>query len=302
MLFNKILIALDGSPYSRNAAEYAFWLSTNLDSELTGQHVIDPRLADLFISPEFAEELGFNCSVETSEKVCSALKKVGKVILELFIREANDRGIKVSTCLDEGYIVSCILSRVKDYDLLVMGHKGRDDSSMPLNIVLGSVAERLAVNSAKSVLIASRPLKEIEQILVAYDGSEPSRGALLMAESLAKNTKTKLKAITVVPSGNDLNAAKIISQDGEKFLREYWLDDVFSQQDGEIADSLLSHAELSNSLLVLGAYGYNNKEQNVLGSTTTEVIRRASVSTLVFKPLSNKSRMSKEKSLSSIKS
>lgn len=289
MLFDKILVALDGSHNSRNAAEYAFWLSSNLDSQLTGQHVIDPRLVDLFISPEFAEELGFSCSVDTSEKVFSALKKVGRVILDLFVREANERGLEVSTCLDEGYIVECILARLKEHDLLVMGHKSREDSEMPLNIVLGSVAERLSVNSRKSVLIASRPLKEIEQILVAYDGSEPSRGALLMAENLAKNTNCKLKAITVVAQGADLNSAKIIAQDGEKFLREFWSENVFFQKEGMVAESLLEQAKTSKSLLVIGAYGYNNKEQNVLGSTTTEVMRKASVSTLVFKPIGKRS-------------
>lgn len=301
MLFDKILVALDGSQNSRNAAEYAFWLSTNLDAELEGQHVIDPRLVDLFICPEFAEELGFACSVDTSEKVFGALKRVGKVILDLFSREANERGLKVSTHLDEGYIVECILNRLKDFDLLVVGHKGRDDSSMPLNIVLGSVAERLAVSSKKSILIASRPLKEIKQVLVAYDGSEPSRGALLMAENLAKNTGCKLKAITIVPSGEDLQAAKMLAQDGEKYLREYWVDNVFSQKEGEVAESLLNQAMTSNSLLVVGAYGFNNKEGSLTGSTTTEVIRRASVSTLVFKPLTKKAGKKNEKTLSSAK-
>ncbi|MDX2108353.1 MAG: universal stress protein [Candidatus Melainabacteria bacterium] len=295
MLFDKILVALDGSQNSRNAAEYAFWLSSNLDAEITGQHVIDPRLVDLFISPEFAEELGFSCSVDTSEKVFSALKKVGKVILDLFVREASERGMQVATCLDEGYIVECILSRLKEHDLLIMGHKSREDSEMPLNIVLGSVAERLAVNSKKSVLIASRPLKEIEQILVAYDGSEPSRGALLMAENLAKNTNCKLKAITVVPPGSDLHSTKVLAQDGEKYLREFWPENVFYHKEGVVAESLLNQAKTSNSLLVIGAYGYNNKEQNVLGSTTTEVLRKAVASTLVFKPIGKRS--SKKKTM-----
>lgn len=299
MLFDKILVALDGSQNSRNAAEYAFWLASNLDAELTGEHVIDPRLVDLFISPEFAEELGFSVSVDTSEKVFNALKKVGKVILDLFVREANERGLEVTTHLDEGYIVEGILGRLKDYDLLVMGHKGKEDATMPLNIVLGSVAERLAVNSKKSVLIASRPLKEIKQILVAYDGSEPSRGALLMAENLAKNTNCKLKAITIVPSSGEMKSAKMIAQDGEKYLREYWVENVFSQKEGEVAESLLSQAQESNSLLVIGAYGYNNKEQNVLGSTTTEVIRRASASTLIFRPITKKAGKKSEKTLSS---
>lgn len=43
MTFNKILVALDGSKNSQIAAEYAFWLASNLDAELAGQHVVEAK-------------------------------------------------------------------------------------------------------------------------------------------------------------------------------------------------------------------------------------------------------------------
>lgn len=266
------------------AAEYGFHLATKLSSELTGQHVVDPRLVDLFLEPEFGEELGLSDSVETSEKVFNALRRIGKVILDRFSKEARHRGLEASARLDEGFIVEEILKQAKHSDLLIVGHRARSEKRLPSNLVLGSVAERAVVCAPVPVLIAMQPIDQVKQVLVAYDGSEASRGALLMAENLAKNIDSKLKALIVIPEGEDKRNAKVLLEEGEKFLREYWIEDVFSIKQGTVNGTLLGAAECTGSLLVLGAYGYRNSEENVLGSTTTKVIRSATNSVLVYRP------------------
>src|SRR6516162_7409163 len=176
MTFKNILVALDGSSNSQLAAEYGFWLASNLGASLAGQHVVDPRLVDLFIEPEFAEELGFGTSVETSEKVFSALRKIGKVVLDLFAREAASRGIKITTFLDEGYVADELVKYGDQFDLLIMGHRGKGRRTLPSRLMLGSIAERVAINADVPILIAVQPVTRVKQILVAYDGSEPARG------------------------------------------------------------------------------------------------------------------------------
>lgn len=284
MNFDKLLVALDGSKNSQIAAEYAFWIANKIDSEIAGQHVVDPRLVDLFIEPEFGEELGLSASSETSGKVFSAIRKIGRVILDRFALEAKGRGFDVSLRLDEGHIVEEILKYSKHFDLLVVGHRGRGEKQLPAHLLLGSVAERLVVGADLPVLIAVQPVDQIEEVLVAYDGSEASRGALLMAENFAKNTESKLQAMVVVHEGESRSAAKLLVEEGEKYLREYWQKDVFAIKEGAISTTLLEAAEKSNSLLVLGAYGFKNPDQNVLGSTTTKVIRETSRSVLVYRP------------------
>ncbi len=284
MTFNNILVALDGSKNSQVAAEYGFLLATKLSAELTGQHVVDPRLVDLFLEPEFGEELGMSDSVETSEKVFNALRRIGKVILDRFYKEARLRGIEVNQRLAEGFIIEEVLKQAKQSDLLIVGHRTESEKRLPTNLILGSVAERAVICAPVPVLIAMQPVDQVKQILVAYDGSEASRGALLMAENLAKNIDSKLKAIIVIPEGEDMRNAKVLLEEGEKFLREYWIEDVFSIKRGTVSGTLLGAAESTGSLLVLGAYGYKNPEENVLGSTTTKVIRSTTNSVLVYRP------------------
>lgn len=284
MTFKKVLVALDGSKNSQTAAEYAFWLSSLLEAEVEGLHVVDPRLVDLFVEPQFAEELGLTKYVQTSEKVFAALRKIGTVILERFTDEARSRKTEVKTHLSEGYIVDEILKRSTKQDLLIVGHRDKEDTPLPSTIRLGSVAERVVCAASIPVLVAIQPVQQIEQILVAYDGSEASRGALLMGENLAKNIGAKLKAITIISREDHRSEAKTLTAEGESFLREYWPDNVFSIKEGSISGTILEESESSNSLLVLGAYGFKDPELNVLGSTTTRVIRESKGSVLVYRP------------------
>ncbi len=288
MTFKNILVTLDGSKYSQIAAEYGFWLASSSNAKLTGMHVLDPRLVDLFIAPEFAESLGFSRSVDTAEKVFNALRRIGKVILELFATEAIGRGLKSTTILAEGYIIEEILKEVDDYDLVIVGHRGQGQKQVPSELMIGSIAERIAVHCDKPVLVCATPLTELKRILVAYDGSESATGALLMAESLAKSCNLQLKAITVVPSSKDRAGAHLLIEQGRSYLREKWDDEVFSIEEGAVAPIILDYAKVTDSLLVLGAYGYKNPDDNILGSTTTKVVRDAKTSILIFKPLSQK--------------
>ncbi|MBX9688816.1 MAG: universal stress protein [Candidatus Obscuribacterales bacterium] len=283
MPFKKLLVALDGSEYSQIAANYAFWLANRLNASIDAQHVVDPRLADFFIAPEFAQELGLAASIETSDKVISGLRRVGELILELFSREAADRKLQFKTFLDEGYITQELLKRSANADLVIMGHRGKGHRKIPSDLLIGAVAERIAVSSKVPVLIAVQPIEMIGQALVAYDGSEPSRGALFMAENLAKNAGLRLRAMIVVPSAEHRAEAELLIEQAKSYLREEWPEEVFMVAEGPPAPTLMEYAASSNSLLVLGAYGFRTPEGNVIGSTTTHVVRMTQSSILIYR-------------------
>lgn len=283
MPFKRILVALDGSKYSRIATSFAFWLATNLSAHINAQHVIDPRLADLLVSSEYTEELGLSESLAISEKVFVALRKIGNIILNVAGDEGSGLSIHVSKFLDEGHAVEEILKRAEDNDLVVVGHRGRSQQHTVSDLVTGSIAERVAVGSHKPVLIAATPIEALKEVLVAYDGSEPSQGALLMAEQLAKKTGLNLKAVTVIPDSTHKAEAELTIEQGSKLLRESWEKEVFSIQIGETAPTLVGRANRDLSLLVIGAYGFRNPESNVMGRTVTSIVRNSQCSLLIYR-------------------
>lgn len=283
MPFKKILVALDGSKYSQLASGYGFWLASSLDAKLSMQHVIDPRVADMLIAPEFAEELGLTAANEISAQVFTALRKIARLILNVASKEAEGRKLAVQTHLDEGHVVEEILKRSAENDLLIMGHKGLGKHPVLAELALGTVAERVAVGCKKPLLIAVSQIESLNELLVAFDGSEPARGALLMAEQLAKQGRVRLKACTVVADDSHRAEAELTIEQGKKLLREHWPEEVFRIVDGVAADELPLLAQKNQSLLVIGAYGYRNPELNVMGRTVTSIVRRSTCSLLIYR-------------------
>lgn len=282
MPFRKILVAIDGSEYSQIAADYAFWLSNELDATITALHVADPRLVELFIAPEFGEELGGDEAADTEDKIFRAIKRIGTVILDLFKKEAETRGLVVETHLEVGSIVDEVIRRSKDYDLIVVGHRGRGHKRSASHLMTGSVAERIVSESRTPVLVAVEPQSEVSQILVAYDGTDESREALLAAEKLAMETRKNLAAMPVVPHSIDPNEVTVAVEQVEKSLQEFHDQDIFVTEEGHHARELIDYANRSDSMVVLSANGNNSDEQS-LGSTATYIVRRTQTSVLVFK-------------------
>lgn len=270
--------------YSRLASNFAFWLASNLSGHINAQHVVDPRLADLLVAPEYTEELGLSESLAISEKVFGALRKIGNIILNVAAEEASGIAVHLSKFLDEGHAVEEILKRSEDSDVVIVGHRGCSQQQHTISeLLIGSIAERVAVGSRKPVLIAATPIEALKEVLVAYDGSEPSQGALLMAEQLAKATGLKLRAVTIIPDLSHRPEAELTIEQGNKLLREDWKEEIFSIQIGETSRTLIDKASKEFSLLVVGAYGFRNPESNVLGRTVTSIVRNSKCSLLIYR-------------------
>lgn len=104
-----------------------------------------------------------------------------------------------------------------------------------------------------------------------------------MAEQLAKQGRVRLKAVTVIPDKSHMAEAEITIEQGKKLLKEFWPEEVFSIQEGNTAECLLQTASKNHSLLIIGAYGYSNPENNVMGRTVTSVVRNSNCSLLIYR-------------------
>lgn len=131
--------------------------------------------------------------------------------------------------------------------------------------------------------MATQPLAQVNHILVAFDGSEPARGALLLGKALSDKIGKPLKAATVAHGQETLGEARLTVEQGLRLLGSPDRQDIFSILQGPTTSSLLKHAEAENALLIVGAYGFRSPEDNVLGSTTTGIIRSAKCSVLIFR-------------------
>lgn len=134
----KILIATDGSDYTKQAVSEGLHLAKVLGAEVTALYVIDQTS---FVS------FPMDSSIVS---VYSLLENEGKRAVEEVRREGEEMGLKVSTVVVEGSPTRKIIEVAEDSDLIVMGTLGRSAIS---KLFMGSVAERVTRYAPCPVLV-----------------------------------------------------------------------------------------------------------------------------------------------------
>lgn len=132
----KILVGFDGSEWSRKALEEAIKIAQKFGSHITVVSVV-PKVCFLEIGVDCATVEGiFKAEVEGN------LRRAQEIL--------NEKGVKGETVILEGNPADVIVDYASNYDLVVMGSKGKDATERTL---FGSVTQKVAANATKSVLI-----------------------------------------------------------------------------------------------------------------------------------------------------
>lgn len=134
----KILIASDGSEYTRQAVSQGLRLAKVLGAEVTALYVIDQTS---FVS------FPMDSSIVS---VYSLLENEGKRAVEEVRKEGEELGVKVTPVVVEGSPTRKIIEVAEDFDLIVMGTLGRSAIS---KLFMGSVAERVTRYAPCPVLV-----------------------------------------------------------------------------------------------------------------------------------------------------
>lgn len=136
-MFDKILLAVDGSPQSEKAVRLAAELAAPTGHQVTVLHVIE--LAPAKMGPMQLES-----------------REDAETLVERDAKQLADAGVQATTRLAralQGRIGSVLVEAASDLDadVIVMGCRGRSDLS---SLLLGSVAHQVLQHSHCPVLIA----------------------------------------------------------------------------------------------------------------------------------------------------
>jgi nucleotide-binding universal stress UspA family protein len=138
MIFQKILVPLDGSEHSKRALEASIQLAKKFNSKIALLTVYS--VTELTPSPEFPA------------MVIGAARDLGMKILTEAEAKVKSEKIEVETELAQGNAVKRIVKKSKDgkFDLIVMGARGL---STIKKIFIGSVSEGVIKKAPCPVLI-----------------------------------------------------------------------------------------------------------------------------------------------------
>jgi nucleotide-binding universal stress UspA family protein len=119
-LLSKILVATDFSENADRAIDYAADLAEKLHAPVTIMHVIQNKLPFGMSGAEIA--------VVRGEDYLNGLKRIceGKIAARINELKAQKKTLTISSIVRIGNPAQEILSVAKDFDVLAIGHRGRN--------------------------------------------------------------------------------------------------------------------------------------------------------------------------------
>lgn len=132
-MFKNILVPIDGSEYSLNAAKTAISIGEKFEGKVTFLHVISKSLET---TPNIKEHKA------TLVEEIETLRAQGYKILEKAIQSTGKDTAEIEAVLSWGNPADIIMEEIgeKEYDLVVMGSRGLGAIK---GLLLGSVSERV---------------------------------------------------------------------------------------------------------------------------------------------------------------
>ena len=295
---NRILCPIDLSDASRHAIEHAVMLARWYDAAITALHVHNP--VGFPVPGLVAEGYGDPLPVVDAD-----IRQLRDEVAACF-DAANVGDVDVNVVVESGLPTTWILERAAALpaDLIVIGTHGVGGFQ---HLVLGSVAEKVLRKATCPVLTVpprARATSRLpfKRLLCPVDFSESSLAALEAALSLAEEGDSELTILHVLewPVDDDVLATRPFSVPEYRRERER---DAVAKLQGLVPDAVrawcrpdtrLAHGkpyreilgvatEDSSDLIVMGVHGRNALDLMLFGSTTNQVVRRATCPVLTLR-------------------
>jgi len=290
----QILCPVDLSDESRHAVEHALVIARWYKATITALHICNP----LVIPSTLA---GRAPAVLTEEEI----KDASDEVMACFASAAGGHsGVPLEVVVESGQPGRQILARAKSLapDLIVIGTHGHGGFEY---LLLGSVAEKVLRQAACPVLTVPPRARvtstlPFKRILCPVDFSDSSRSALDVALSLARESDADLTILHVlewpdalppnppVPTLEYRDAA----ERGVRTMLAELVPDADRQRchptirigEGKAYREILQVAtDGPADLIVMGVHGRNPLDLMLFGSTTNQVVRRATCPVLTLK-------------------
>jgi len=279
-----ILICTDGSNYSQEACSYGAWLSQKTKAAISVLYVTDLRQFEIPAFADFSGSLG----IQPFEGMVAQLHEVEDIkanfVKEHAIKTLTGAGVsedKITFHHETGLLVEVMSDYADVADLVLLGKRGENANFATEH--LGSMLERVLRSIDEPCLVTNRKFKAFEKVAIAYDGGASCRKAL---DYIAANELFRAMDLHVVVcvEGHKEDQASAHLKEAEGKLHKSGIYPTCQILTGEVETAIADYVNQSEiDLLMLGAYGHSRIRELLIGSTTTELLRRCHVPVLCFR-------------------
>lgn len=295
-MYDRLVIAIDGSDEAENAARRGLELARVLDANVYALYVVEQKALRL---------------TETADEK-TQLRELGEAVLDEIETLASELEHPITTKLTEGKPAVQISEYAdeQDADLIVIGRQGKTGLGKRL---LGGVTEQVLHQSDIPVFVVpgedgvSEKNEGYSQVLIPTDGSENAEAATPYGATIAQHFDSTIYVLSVVDlqaAGGAFNAGGLEKEFIER-LEARGQEAVDRVKDGitETDPDVEVHtaverttsfegaaagvrdyvAKTETDLVVMGSHGRSNLKRQLLGSVASTVLRTVDVPVLVVK-------------------
>lgn len=275
-MLKSILVGLDGSAYSTRAVELALRWGKQFDATIVGMGIIDKPGVDRVEAMPIGAAAFKRHTDEVQLKQAQA--KVEKC-LNQFTSRCMEQKVKYATLEEIGVPYEEILEESQKVDLLLLGQQTYFE--FETYDTPGKTLHQVLKHSPRPVITVPKKLKEMDNIIIAYDASLQSAHAL---ESFRGLNLHKLGEVHIVSIGEGKEKAAYHANIAVEYLKHHGVEcTVHTPDSDDPADTLLKMIrKLKAGLVVMGAYGRSKLKEFFFGSVTKTMLKKSPVPLFLY--------------------
>lgn len=282
-IMKRLVLCTDGSSYGLEATRYACWLAKRTGASIYGLYVSDLRQFEVPVVADITGSFGVQPYQGISSQLELMEKKRAEAIQHATCSIFQAEGLEDRAEFEHhtGLLVEILKDIQKEEDLIIIGKRGENANFDTEH--LGSMMERVIRACSVPVWVTSRKFRSIEKVIFAYDGGPSCRKALHHLSRFNFLKELELHVVTVSESrDNDRRSQDLM--EAESVLNNHEFEPICQMLTGEPEGAIAGYVkERGMDMLVMGAYGHNRIRYLLIGSTTTEMIRRCQIPVLCFR-------------------
>jgi len=283
---NKVLACVDQSPCAEHVTDYAIWAAKRLNAPLELLHVID-RHPEIGSGEDHSGSIGFNAQeallTELADRDATRVRderEKCRVFLHALRERAIAAGVRGTDMRQRhGELEATLVEQEDKVSLFVLGRRG--ESAAATRRDLGRNVERVVRALHQPILAVTQNFREPRRVMIAFDGGSLSRKGV---ELVAGSPLLRGLPCHLLMSGSPVHDGPKQLDAAKQTLEEAGFEVSAAIVPGD-AEHVIARAvqEQGIDLLVMGAYAHSPLRSLFLGSKTSDLLRSATVPTLLLR-------------------
>lgn len=284
-MIKRILVALDPDGDTPVATRFAIRLAKKFDASVTGLAIVDTSNIDatIAVGGYGSEMLGYDVWIEMTDETRDTANR----LLKTFSSSVEKAGVRHRDIRKTGASYELIIDEMNYHDLLITGRNSHYFYNQP-DKETGTLT-KVIKNGNAPTLIVTDEYRDVERVMIAFDGSGPAARTLKGYVYLLPYGKDVEIELVIIADGNaieDMDNASNILKQAELYLTEHGFSYVTKRvlEKGNPGERILNmQLEKDPDLLLLGAHSVSAVQRVTFGSTTHFLLSK-SKGTLFLSP------------------